>query len=290
MGQYHQLVLLILIVNCSLYSCRVRVWMQRTNLKTASNWNENQIPCASDTIVFPSESYDVIKVSNFDAKEIILPKTGGFVFDTQANLNFHERDSKCKSNEVKTFKKKIELPWLSIENWEIINDNEYQYDNAATPHSELVPCDYDEVIFPANNSFVIDLQSLPVLALKSLAIDGRVLTIHEFKEFLMSPFGQLTFKNTDNTMFQESICNDENKCPCHRFSGSLLDQLCENLKSNCQVPHCSDPIKPIGHCCYICGAMLQISLPAVNHFRLKNIKADIAKGESSCGDEMIEVI
>lgn len=253
--------------------------MQRTNLRTASNWKENQLPCVSDTIVFPSQSYDVIKVSKFDAKEIILPTNGGFVFDTQANVNFHERDSKCKSNDVKTFKNNIDIPWLSIENWGIVVDNEYYNDNAATPHEELVPCDNDEVIFPINNTFVINFQSIPILTLKNLAFDGRVLSIHEFKDFLMSHFGQLTFKNSENVMFQESTCNDENKCACHQHGDSLLEQLCENVQSNCQVPHCSDPIKPIGHCCSICGAMLHMSLAAVNNFRLQNFKSDIAKGE-----------
>ena len=281
MGQYHQLVLLILIVNCSLYSCSVRVWMQRTNLRTASNWMNDQIPCETDTVLFPEQSYDFIKVSKFDAKEIILPKTGGFVFDTEANLNFHERNSKCNSNEVKTFKKKIEIPWLSPDNWAVETDHVYQNNNPATPHEEQVPCDNDRVIFPINNSFAINLQSLPKLSLKSLAIDGRILTINDFKEFLMSPFGQMTFKNTGNTMFEESTCNDENKCTCHRYGESLLGQLCENLQSNCQVPHCSDPIKPIGHCCSICGAMLHMSLAAVNNFRLQNFKVEIAKGESS---------
>lgn len=281
MGQYHQLVLLILITNCSLHSCSSRVWLQRTNLRIASNWIENQIPCETDTVLFPEQSYDVIKVSKFDAKEIILPKTGGFVFDTEANMNFHERNSKCKSNEVKTFKNKIEIPWLSIDNWGVPIDREYQNHNPATPHEEQVPCDNDEVIFPANNSFAINLQSIPILTFKSLAIDGRILTMKDFQEFLMSPFGQLTFKNTENIMFKESTCNDENKCACHLYGDSLVKQLCENLQSNCQVPHCSDPIKPIGHCCSICGAMLHMSLTAVNNFSLKIFKADIAKGESS---------
>ena len=258
------------------------MWMQRTNLKTASNWIDNRIPCETDTVLFPAQSYDVIKVSNFSAKEIILPKTGGFVFDSEANINFHEKVSKCNSNEIKVFKSNIEMPWLSIENWGIVTDVENQNDNQATPHEERVPCDNDEVIFPINNSFTINLQSIPVVSLKSLAIEGRVLTIQKFKEFLMSSFGQLTFKNTQNVRFLESTCNDENKCACHEHDIVLLEQLCENLQSNCQVPHCSDPIKPIGHCCSVCGAMLHMSLAAINNFRLKNFKADIAKGESNC--------
>lgn len=267
--------------------CRRMIWTQRTNIGDARNWKENAIPCSSDALLFPQKSYDLIKLSNFSMSEIILPKSGGFILDTQTSLRFSERDSKCRANQTRSFKSVIETPWLLTSNWNAAreaNENEITESyNKATPHEERVPCDNDEIIFPINNSYVVDLQSAPALSFKSVAIDGRVLSVSEFKDFLSSAFGQSAFKNTDNTLFTESSCNDESNCVCHQKNAALLEQLCENeeAEANCrETPHCSDPIKPIGHCCFECGAMFHMKLDAaINNFNLKSFKARIAKGK-----------
>lgn len=272
--------------------CRRLIWNQRTNIGDANNWEGNRIPCSSDALLFPSQSYDLIRLSNFSMKEMILPRTGGFILDTQTSLKFRESDSKCRANDLKSFKSVIQTPWLLTSNWDgarDINENEVMgFYNKATPHEERVPCDNDEIIFPINNSYVVDLQSAPILSFKSIAIDGRVLSVNEFKAFLSSAFGQSAFKNIDNTLFTESSCNDESKCVCHQKSAALMDQLCENEKPNCQkAPHCSDPIKPIGHCCFECGAMFHMKLDSINNFNLKSFKANIAKGKWNSSSSFI---
>jgi protein amnionless len=264
--------------------CRRLIWKQRTNIGDANNWVDNKIPCASDALLFPETSYDLIKLSNFSMKEIILPKTGGFILDTQTALQFRESDSKCKVNDTKAFKSVIQTPWLLTNNWiaaRDTNDNEIvEFYNKATPHEERVPCDNDEIIFPINNSFVVDLQSAPILSFKSIAIDGRQLSTSEFSEFLKSIFGQSSFKNNDNTLFVDSSCNDENKCVCHEKGDALREQLCENERTNCEsTPRCTEPIMPIGHCCAVCGALFQMELASINNFNLKTFKADISKGK-----------
>lgn len=290
----NQLAKLILLISVAIFvgfsECRRIIWKQRTNIGDARNWVGDKVPCSSDTLLFPQQNYDLIKLSNFSMKEIILPKTGAFILDTQTSLNFHETDTKCKANEIKSFKSVIQTPWLSTNNWlsardvnqnGVINDDE---NNAATPHEERVPCDNDEIIFPQNNSFVVDLQSVPILSFKSIAIDGRILSMNEFKDFLFSTFGQSAFKNTDNTLFIESSCNDASEnCVCHQKNDALMEQLCENEISNCQMtpPHCSDPIKPIGHCCPECGALFHMKLDSDVNFNLPIFKTNLAKGKNN---------
>lgn len=283
----NQLNLISLILAAELFGfneCRRMIWTQRTNIGDARNWEENSIPCSSDALLFPQKSYDLIKLSNFSMKEIILPKTGGFILDTQTSLKFRERDSNCRANQTKSFKSAIRTPWLLTSNWNAArhaDENEVnEFYNKATPHEERLPCDNDEIIFPINNSYVVDLQSAPALSFKSIAIDGRVLSVSEFKDFLFSAFGQSAFKNIDNTLFIESSCNDESKCVCHQKNAALLEQLCENESENCrESPHCSDPIKPIGHCCFECGAMFQMKLDTIRNFNLKTFKTRIAQGK-----------
>lgn len=282
MNQFHLISLILAVEFLGFGECRRLIWMQRTNIGVANNWVDNEIPCASDSLLFPETSYDLIKLSNFSMKEIILPKSGGFILDTQTTLQFREKDSKCKVNDTKAFKRVIQTPWLLTNNWisaRDVSDSEIvEFYNKATPHDERVPCDNDEIIFPINNSYVVDLQSAPILSFKSIAIDGRQMTTTEFSEFLKSAFGQLSFKNNDNTLFVDSSCNDENKCVCHDKSDSLREQLCDNERSGCEkTPTCTDPIKPIGHCCSICGALFQMQL--VSSFNLKTFKTNIAKGK-----------
>jgi protein amnionless len=287
MNQF-RLISLILAVSfvVGLCECRRRlIWKQRTNIGDANNWEDNKIPCSSDAILFPQRSYDLIKLSNFSMKEIILPKSGGFILDTQTSLKFRETDSKCQANATKSFRSVIQTPWLLTNNWiaarDTTNEDDFvEFYNKATPHEERVPCDNDEVIFPINNSYIVDLQSVPSLSFKSISIDGRVLSVNEFKDFLRSTFGQLAFKQSDNTLFDETSCTNMDKCVCHRKNEALMEQLCANEQANCeQFPRCSDPIKPIGHCCFECGAIFQMKIDSSSNFDLKTFKSEIAKGK-----------
>lgn len=286
MNQFRLISLILAAEYLGFGECRRLIWKQRTNIGDANNWEDNEIPCASDALVFPETSYDLIKLSNFSMKEIILPKTGGFILDTQTALRFREKDTNCKANGTKAFKSVIQTPWLLANNWiaaRDANDNEHvDFYNKATPHEERLPCDNDEIIFPINNSYVVDLQSAPVLSFKSISIDGRQMTTTEFGGFLKSAFGQLSFKNNDNTLFVDSSCNDEDKCVCHDKSDALREQLCVNELPNCETtPRCTDPIKPIGHCCDVCGALFQMELASISNFNLKSFKVDVGKGKQN---------
>lgn len=175
------------------------------------------------------------------------------------------------------------MPWLSASNWVTARDpdsNGNSLINAATPHDERIPCDNDEIIFPINNSFTVDLQSLPILTFKTIAINGRVMSIDEFEKFLPE-YGQTSFKNTQNLWLRPSSCNDGEKCACHEKVDALREIMCENEKPFCQpTPHCSDPIKPVGHCCLECGAMFQMKIDSINSFNLEAFKEKVEKGKS----------
>lgn len=278
MNQFHLILLISSSLCASAAESRRIIWQQRTNFVDATNWEGDAVPCASDALVFPQQSYDLIKLSNFSMKEIILPKSGGFILDTRTALTFRESDSKCKPNSTRTYKSIIQTPWLSSSNWVSTMPTAI---NAATPHDERIPCDNDEIIFPINNSYVVDLQSLPILTFKSIAIDGRVMSMSEFKDFVLSSYGQSSFKNSENMLLtSENSCNDGSKCPCHQQDESLREILCENEKPFCQpIPHCSNPIKPIGHCCSECGAMFHMEIDSIKNFNLDEFKQKIQRGK-----------
>lgn len=267
--------------------CRRVIWMQRASLADASSWEDGKAPCASDALLFPKQSLELMKLPSLRMKELVLPTDGGFVLAEQSSLQFVERDSSCSVNATKTFKGRIRAAWLSTDNWSVARiTRATDQVTKATPHEQRLPCDHDEVIFPANSSFEVDLQAAPVLAFKSIAIDGRVMSAGEFREFLPSTFGRDAFKNAETTLFEEpQPCQDESRCACHRRNDALLEMLCANEARSCpSTAHCAEPIHPLGHCCDECGAMLQLPLDALVDFNLARFRSSVDKGKQSRGD------
>lgn len=266
--------------------CRQIVWTPKTNIGDAENWEENRVPCASDIVEFPDRTNDLNIFTSLSAKEIILPKSGGFVLDGKATINFVEKDSKCELNRTAIFKRVVGARWLDARNWNVSRTDVDTFRvNKATPHEERLPCDNDEIIFPINNSAVVDLQFVPSLSFKSVNIDGRVVAVNRFREFLSDLHGQSMFRNSINTLFREISCTDENRCVCHQKSSALREQLCLNEQSNCPPTlTCSQSFRPIGHCCQVCGSMLQINIQKILNFNLKQFKLYTQQGEKKLCD------
>jgi protein amnionless len=275
------------VIICENVEGRRVVWTPKTNIGDAGNWEDNKVPCPSDIVEFPDRTNDLNIFTTFSAKEIILPKSGGFVLDGKATITFAENDAKCETNRVKVFKRVVGARWLDARNWNVsrtddnddVDENDDTFGvNKATPHEERLPCDNDEIIFPINNSNVVDLQFVPSLSFKSVTIDGRTVAVNRFREFLSDLHGQSMFRNTIKTLFEESSCNDENKCVCHQKSAALREQLCENEHQNCPtILQCSESFRPIGHCCYECGSMLHMKI--YKNFNLKQFKTLTRNGE-----------
>ena len=271
----------ILFINSPQCEAHLRVWKQKTNIIDPNNWENNEIPCASDTLLFPSKSYELIKLSNFNTKEIILPKDGGFVFD--GTLKFQEKNASCKSKKVRKFKAISQHKWLSSSNWITaydVDERRESLNNLAIPHAERVPCDNDHVVFPLNNSYVVDLQFMPQLSFNTIVLDGISYSVDAFREFLLTDVGQSTFEGSENTLVLPSQCSGD-KCPCHTNNEALQDILCENEVKQCGSADCVDPIKAIGFCCHVCGAIMHINLNDADDFDLNRTRNAVTKGNVS---------
>lgn len=272
--------LLIEILILSYFSSSLEVhtkqWSPSSSLNDPSNWEDNKVPCKSDSILFQSKNQDedVIRLTDFSASKIILGENVEFLLERNMRLNFEAKDPSCPSKEVKKFKEMKEYNWISSINWLDVN----RLPNKAIPHEERLPCDNDYIIFSPNVSYEVDLQSTPYISFYKIALDGIEFTVSEFYEFLQTKIGQIVFKNTDNTLFMESHCTTEN-CPCHYEHEALLEQLCDNEKNSCQTALCENPIQPIGHCCSICGAILHVNITNAYNFDIESFKNQTTNGE-----------
>lgn len=131
-------------------------------------------------------------------------------------------------------------------------------ENVAIPDMERVPCIYDNVVFPKESSFWVQYPEIS-LSVNSFKIEGQKLTNDMLQYFLLSEAGSRQFKNLDYQQRTDVItvkniqCTDKSGCLCHENEKFILDAVCSNLKHICNVTHCLNPIKPVGHCCEVCG-------------------------------------
>lgn len=256
----------------SLNGYDTKIWTPSSSLNVADNWEDNEIPCEKDTVVF--DSFDnLVKIPDFSAQKIVFPKDGAFVFNSKMTLSLKETSPTCKQAKERKFKQMKDYFWLSGDNWRSAIDN----NNQAKPHEERLPCDKDFVVFPPNTSYEVDLQYTPHLFFKKITLEESEYSPSQFHDFLLTKIGQISFKNSDNTLFLDAECPHLN-CPCHVDNEALLEQLCSNEKPKCQVPQCIDPIQPIGFCCTICGSMLQVDIEEDEESEFGSFRRKIAEG------------
>lgn len=191
---------------------------------------------------------------------IILPSTGAIIFQQNQEIKFKPRQLKCHSDSYNTnhFKLHVIQPmsWFDTNNWRI-KDSKSQ--NKAIPHIDRIPCECDVVEFPTNHSLWIDLDYMPQLTVKQVTINDRT---DNFNSFLETNLGQSMFiYDKSYATFQEGMCEGTKSCGCHEPSRFVeyLNSVCINSEV-CHEPDCMYPITPIGHCCPICGAMIQITV------------------------------
>lgn len=229
-------------------------------------WTQAHVPCADQLILFPAYFYALLDLPSIvRTKGIILPSFGALVFPQNGQIEFNLNPvSDCEvklRDSVAIFKKPDRHFWYLSHNWREIDDNNGPMKiNTAKPHSDRIPCTYDEVRFPPDRNFVVDLQLNPRIDLGHVQLNDKVIYPQELENFIMSREGQTMFKNGEVTRIS-SIMPLAKKIglPCHTSPFEYYEAvLCYNEKEFCQIPHCLDPIQPKGFCCKICGASLLI--------------------------------
>lgn len=191
-------------------------------------------------------------------QEFVLPMDGTVLLTDNSRLLF-EDDPKCKNiseNEFTMYKHSTVRRWFSSDSWHTIDEKK----NVAMPHIERIPCECDTVVFPPESGTAVDLDDVDDLVVDQIYINGHV---DDFNAFLETKVGQRMFLNSEDVRFTRGKCTDNRNCGCHsnkRFFDQL-SILCIEESEYCVIPHCKQPIRPIGHCCDVCGAILTLENP-----------------------------
>ncbi len=143
------------------------------------------------------------------------------------------------------------------------------------PHMERIPCLYDSVFFSTNTTFKVNIELNTEISVKSLNIWDKSFDTEGFKQLTESNIGKQLFSLKDynnNFLIDESlVCNDPKGCLCGNENSLILSKICKRVfLTGCSPVECSDPIRPVGHCCEICASMLTIAFK--NDFNLDLIR------------------
>lgn len=259
MASHRLILLLIIYIHFDTIAAQghTKVWTMRDDKFV--NFGKDDPDCINQTFIYQKQGGIYFTVPE-EINTIILPSTGAIIFQQNQEIKFKSRQVKCHSDSYNTnhFKLHIVQPmsWFDTDNWRI---KESQSQNKAIPHIDRIPCECDVVEFPTNHSLWIDLDYMPTLTVKEVKINDRT---DNLNGFLGTSLGQSMFiYDKSYATFQEGLCEGPKSCGCHepaRFV-EYLDSICINSQV-CHIPDCLDPIKPIGHCCPICGAMIQITV------------------------------
>ncbi|KAM9289753.1 protein amnionless [Cariama cristata] len=242
-------------------------WIPNTNFETASNWDKGRVPCASDVVHFEKNKVVSVFVSSPHAlTDMYLPLNGELVLASGAGFAAFNGswDPGCDSGTTVRFADSEHHAWFDPTLWQALSPGGELKPSGRvfSVDEERVPCRYDDVIFQPETSFRVNIESSQqVIHLRSISLMGQELSSPEaWAEYLRGPSAPLQFHGNGTLQVTGTGCPDKSGCACgnaldgHRICAALL----EASGSQCPVPACQSPLQPLGHCCGVCGATVNL--------------------------------
>ncbi|XP_077086760.1 protein amnionless [Siphateles boraxobius] len=258
MALRHNVLLFLCILNpyaTALY----KQWIPDTNFENATNWDKGSVPCRNDQVVFQAQrKVSVYVETSHTLTGMSLPVDGQLILASGSGFSVRDGgDPGCGSGVTAQFKDPESLKWFDPSLWlaatsiDDLHRGTYQF----SVHEESVPCQFDDVVFREATSFRVDVSSDHEVPVKSVSVLGKKFTSSsEFSQYLSSDFGQLQFHGSSHVSVGGSSCADITGCICDNSKNR--DKICTNVK--CGPLECKKPLHPVGHCCDVCGAVVDV--------------------------------
>ncbi|GAB1604535.1 protein amnionless-like [Argonauta hians] len=266
-------------------------WIRNTNFGNNLNWNTGRVPCGDDRVIFPEDSPPVLVNINTTMKEIVLTRNSLLILNSFTELGFtSDSTSDCVNtgHEVE-YNATYGREWLDPSNWCVMSsrsaancDSEFH-----ALDSEKVPCFTDDVVFPSGNSYYVDLGSDMDLTVNSVSFMGHSFSTNTFSNFIHSKEGRRYFKSYESDESHLTIkrrpCRNPASCDCGNYRSPIFNNICKMQSPFCKKPQCQSPIRPTGHCCNICGAILKCKYENGFSYNelVENIKKKFLKNQTA---------
>ncbi|CAL8288478.1 unnamed protein product [Boreogadus saida] len=214
-------------------------WIPDTNYENRSNWNTGVVPCGRARVAFPAPG-SVYVAAAHSVREMILPPDGELLLHAGAGfyVGGAEEEPGCgggggaAGGAEATFRDSDALRWFDPALWRaaLTPDDLEQGGRRGvfSVHEESVPCARDDVVFRAATSFRVDTSS-----------SGGVVTFHGGAALAVGA----------------SACADPAGCVCDNSANR--GRICGGVACP-PAPPCPRPLRPAGHCCDVCGALVSV--------------------------------
>ncbi|NXS52215.1 AMNLS protein, partial [Brachypteracias leptosomus] len=242
-------------------------WIPNTNFETASNWDKGRVPCASDKVHFEkNKAISVFVRSSHVLMDLYLPLNGEFVLASGAGFAAFDGswDPSCDSGTTVTFTDAEQHAWFDPTLWQAVSTGRELEPSGRifSVDEERVPCQHDDVVFQPETSFRVNIDSSQqVIHLRSISLMGQELSSPEaWARYLRGPLAPLQFHGNATLQVTGTDCPDKSGCACgnapdgHRICAALF----RASGKQCPVPACQSPLQPLGHCCRVCGATINL--------------------------------
>nr|XP_033809179.1 protein amnionless isoform X3 [Geotrypetes seraphini] len=254
--------LFLLLINVA--GAAYKQWVPNTNFENASNWDKNRVPCVGGTIVFENDKkLSVLVQSMHSITEMYIPWDGEFILASgsgfAAYTTHSSSDPGCETGSITTFRDADSYQWLDPTLWHTASsiDDLESGNYLFSVHEESVPCQYDDVIFPTGNSFRVNIQSSNQMTeLKSISLMGQKFTRDaDFARYMQSNTAKQQFHGQGSLKVTNTKCSDQTGCSCGNSGDheNICSALLQHSENECPGVVCMYPLRPVGHCCDICG-------------------------------------
>uniref|UniRef100_A0A8B9C1S3 Protein amnionless n=1 Tax=Anser brachyrhynchus TaxID=132585 RepID=A0A8B9C1S3_9AVES len=239
-------------------------WIPNTNFETASNWDKERVPCASDVIRFEKNKVSVLggwqrgRSNALNPFLQFLPLNGELLLAPGAGFAAFDGSWDAGCGTVLRFADAEQRSWFDPALWQDVSPagDQEPAGHIFSVDEERVPCQYDDVIFQPETSFRVNLDSSrQAIRLRSISLMGQVTRSRGEGETSSAPphciprefHGNGTLQVTGTRCPHSSGCACGNTQDGHRICASLLGA------AGCPALPCQSPLRPLGHCCGVCG-------------------------------------
>uniref|UniRef100_A0A2A4JM32 Protein amnionless n=1 Tax=Heliothis virescens TaxID=7102 RepID=A0A2A4JM32_HELVI len=239
------------IFGTSLISATTVKWLPNSSFKLPENYKDGKLPCSKQTVVFPEVIAGSVKIApGTEVHGFILPEDGELVLDGNISFGANPAETNCTEGNA-YYIDKTHSSWNQADVWSSPKFNE------ATPDSDRIPCFNDDVEFPENSKFTLNLPKKPQFV-KSVSIGALSFsTTRPFIFHVMAQSGSDTQQFVLNDYMSPGLLIGE-RSQCSQF-GCACQQYSMEIDCSakfCPKPACVHPIKPLGFCCEICGGYI----------------------------------
>ncbi|XP_067941365.1 protein amnionless-like [Watersipora subatra] len=267
-------------------------WTKTINYDDPDNWNGGGIFCSNDRKVFPKQLVASIFIQkNESLQELVLSDNMALTLGEGVVLSFNTQvldsdtvalvspttehassvsqsstaaPAKCSAQGREVEFQVEATSWFNPKSWmteqvDKLGSQRFMLD------MESVPCSEDRVVFPSQDTFLVDIARADISAASMLVHHAEYVSQTTFDEYWKGDVSRYEFVNRAQNppVITGLSCGDDRTCDCQdRYTDKFRSLVCQYVTcKDSETLACKHPILPsLGQCCRLCGSKLTVNM------------------------------